>query len=188
MFADDTNTLISNINYEELNLNFKSVPSQISKQFQANQLILNIQKTSLVKFAPTKSSLNPLHLSQAGQKLVELNNIKFLGLQLDNQLEWKMHINYLLNKLSVICVIMRRPVHTLNIKTLTVIHFAHFHCLKKYGTIFWGNSTTTYNVFIFKKKKILQTTLGIGPVCNCKGWFVKLNILPVPSVYTYFFK
>ena len=81
---------------------------------------------------------------------MELNNIKFLGLQLDNQ--WKKHINYLLNKMSVICVIMRGPVHTLNIKTLKVIYFAHFHCLIKYGTIFWGNSTTTHNVFTVKKK------------------------------------
>jgi len=42
MFADDTSVLISNIDNEELNLNFKSVPTQISKRFQANQLILNI--------------------------------------------------------------------------------------------------------------------------------------------------
>jgi len=42
MFADDTSILISNINHDELNLNFKSVPSQISNRFQANQLILNI--------------------------------------------------------------------------------------------------------------------------------------------------
>lgn len=54
MFADDTSILISNINHYEPNLNFKSLP---------NQLILHIQKTSLVKFAPTKSSLNLLHLS-----------------------------------------------------------------------------------------------------------------------------
>jgi len=49
MFADDTSLLISNINNYELNLNFKSVPSQISKQFQANQFILNIYKNKLSK-------------------------------------------------------------------------------------------------------------------------------------------
>jgi len=42
MFVDDTSVLISNINNDELNLNFKSVPIQISKWSQANQLILNI--------------------------------------------------------------------------------------------------------------------------------------------------
>jgi hypothetical protein len=79
MFADDTSILISNTNCDKLNLNFKLVLSQISKCFQANQLILNTKKSSLVKFAPTKSSLYPLNLSCPGQILVELNNIKFFA-------------------------------------------------------------------------------------------------------------
>jgi len=36
MFADDTSILICNTKLDELNLNFKSVLSQISKCFQAN--------------------------------------------------------------------------------------------------------------------------------------------------------
>jgi len=36
-----------------------------------------------------------------GQIRIELNNIKFLDLQLDSQLTWKMHVNYLFNKQSV---------------------------------------------------------------------------------------
>jgi hypothetical protein len=50
MFADDTSILIYKNNHDELNLNFKSVLSQILKWFQASQLILDIEKTSLVKF------------------------------------------------------------------------------------------------------------------------------------------
>jgi hypothetical protein len=86
MFADDTSILITNANYNELILDFTSVLSPISKWFQAIQLILNLEKTSLVKFAPSKSYLCPLNLSCVGQTLLELNNIKFLGLQLDSQL------------------------------------------------------------------------------------------------------
>ena len=58
-----------------------------------------------------------------------------------------MYISYLLNKLSVICFIMRRLVHTLDIETLKVVYVAHFHSLIKYGIIFWGNSTTVHKVF-----------------------------------------
>jgi hypothetical protein len=63
MFADDTSILITNANHDELILDFVLVLSQVSKWFQAIQLILNIEKTSLVKFAPTKSYLCPLNLS-----------------------------------------------------------------------------------------------------------------------------
>jgi hypothetical protein len=101
MFADDTSIFIYNTNHEELNLNFKLDLIQISKWFQANQLTLNQEKTSLVKFAPTKSFLYPPNLSYMGQIFIELNNIKFLDLQLDSHLTWKMHVNYLFNKQSV---------------------------------------------------------------------------------------
>jgi len=47
MFADDTSVFISNTNHDELNLNFISVLSQISKCFQANQLILNTKNQAL---------------------------------------------------------------------------------------------------------------------------------------------
>ena len=115
---------------------------------------------------------------------MELNNTKLLVLQLDSQLIWKMHVNYLLNKQSVVCFILRRLFHILNIKTLKVVYFTHFHSLIKYGIIFWGNSTTICKMFIVQKE-ILRTMLGIGLRCSCAGWLVKLNILPLPSLYIF---
>jgi hypothetical protein len=129
--------------------------------------------------------LYPLNLPYAGWILVELNNIKFLGPQLDSQCTWKMHINYLLNKLSAICFIMRRLVHILNIETLKGVYFAHFHSLIKFGIIIWGNSTTMHNMSVVQKH-ILRTILGIGTRCSCKCWFVKINILPMPSLCIFF--
>jgi len=63
-----------------------------------------------------------------------------------------MHINYLLNKLSVVCFIMRRLVHMLNVETLKTVYFAHFHSVTKYGIIFWGRSTTIHKVFIIQER------------------------------------
>jgi len=42
MFADDIRILISNTKHDELNLNFNAVHIQVSRWFQANQLILII--------------------------------------------------------------------------------------------------------------------------------------------------
>jgi hypothetical protein len=52
----------------------------------------------------------------------------------------------------VVCFIMRRLVHILNIETLKVVYYAHFHSMLKYGIILWGNSTTIHKVFIIRKK------------------------------------
>ena len=91
----------------------------------------------------------------------------------------KMHINYLLSKLSIICFIMRKLVHVLNIETLKGVHFTHFHSLIKYWILFWCSSTT-------HTKKDIENYVGNIPKCFCKGWFVKLHILPVWSLYIFF--
>jgi len=92
----------------------------------------------------------------------ELNNIKFLGLKLDSERAWKMHTDYLLYELSVICFIMRRLVHTLDTETLKVVYVAHFQSLIKYGIIFWGNSTTVHKV-LYSSKKDIKYSVGNRP-------------------------
>ena len=52
----------------------------ICKWFQANQLTLNVEKTSIIRFTPTKFSHYPLNSVYADQALTKLDILKFLGL------------------------------------------------------------------------------------------------------------
>jgi len=76
-----------------------------------------MEKTNIAKFTP-KFSYFPLRITFAEHLPVETNGTKFIGLQLDSQLSWKIRINYLLHKLSSVCYMMRRLSHVLNIQTL----------------------------------------------------------------------
>jgi hypothetical protein len=124
-----------------------SLLSHISKRFQANQLVLNAEKTNMVKFTPTKFLHYPLQLTYEGKILTGAHNIKFLGLQLDIQLTRKTHIDQLVQKLSTAYFIMRRLVHILHTDTPRTVYFAYFHSLVKYGIVYWGNSTNMERVF-----------------------------------------
>jgi hypothetical protein len=128
MSADDTTIQMSNDKHEELNSNLNSFFIQILKWFQANQLVLNVEKTNLVKFTSSSSSIYSLNISYASYNTMEATTIKFLGLHLHNQLTRKAHINFLFNKLSTVRY-MSRLVHILNLEMLKVIYFAHFHSL-----------------------------------------------------------
>jgi hypothetical protein len=96
IFPDDTNILISCNSFTKLNSKLNTVSHCISKLFQNNQLVLNLSKTHLVKFASSKSPSYPLHVSYNKQALTATENIKFLGLYLDCHLTWKLHINNLI--------------------------------------------------------------------------------------------
>jgi hypothetical protein len=51
----------------------------------------------MVKFTATKFAKYPSDLTYAGQTHAEANNVKLLGLQLDNNLTWKTHTEQLLH-------------------------------------------------------------------------------------------
>ena len=51
LFACDTNILVSSCNINEINSKLNSVLCCISKRFQNNHLVLNLNKMHIVKFA-----------------------------------------------------------------------------------------------------------------------------------------
>ena len=150
MLDNDTSVLMTTSTDDELNHISNSVLLHISKWFQVNEFVVNANKTHAVQFMPHKVHYYPLNLTHADQILVETNTVKFLVLRLDSHLSWKTHINSLLPKLSTACFIMRRISHILNIDTMKIVYFVHFHMLIKYSTIFWGTSTTIPKVFLIK--------------------------------------
>ena len=138
MYADYTSILISDNCYEELNRNFNQVLYNTLRWFQASQLVLNMEKSKIVKFTPADFSYSTLHTTCTEHLPVKTNALKFLGLQLDRQVSWKPQIIYLFQKLSTVCFKMRRLTHILNSQTLRTIYFVHFCFLVNYGIIFWG--------------------------------------------------
>jgi len=114
----------------------------------------------------------PFHITLAKHLPIATNATKYLGLQLDSQLSWNRHVNYLLYKLSSFCYIMRLS-HVLDIHTLRTIYFAHFHSLVNYEILFWGNTSSMCKIFLSKKKccKLCRVLVQEVPEGNSfKNW------------------
>jgi hypothetical protein len=79
MFADDTSVLISNEKFNEFENTFNTVLKHITAWFHANQLILNLEKTNIIKFTPINIVRNPLTIDYVGKVLTEVTHFKFLG-------------------------------------------------------------------------------------------------------------
>jgi hypothetical protein len=107
LFADDTSMLVTDKNHGALKHKVTGTLSHITNCFAANKLVLNINKTSIINFAP-KQSANPL-LEVPFDNIVmnEVPEIKFLGIQIDNKLNWKSHVEYILPKLSSAIFVIR---------------------------------------------------------------------------------
>lgn len=68
MYVKDTIVLISNLNYNEFKYTINLVIIQIVNWFQANQLILNMDRTNIVIFT-TKSGTSHLLSFEYANKL-----------------------------------------------------------------------------------------------------------------------
>jgi hypothetical protein len=106
LFADDTSVLVTGNNQTELKHKIEGSLSLIVNCFTANKLALNITKTNIIRFAP-KQSYNSLSVASENLLMNEVLVIKFLGLQIDKNLDWKNHVEHILPKLSSAIFVIR---------------------------------------------------------------------------------
>jgi hypothetical protein len=95
IFADDTNVIISSKNLVEFCMLSNRDLSHMSKWFTANKLVLNLDKTNIIKFITNKSPQYQLSIGYNDKCIEESVKTKLFGLQIDNHLNWKNHINQL---------------------------------------------------------------------------------------------
>jgi hypothetical protein len=183
MFADDTSLLFTAETQAELLQKFNNTVIQAVKWFQSNQLFLNPAKTNVVQFSPTNVP-SVLNIQYDGLTFPQVEVIRFLGLQLDKQINWRNHLHCLLSKLSKACFVLRRLHYVLDIDALKLVYFAYFQSVVKYGIVFWGNSYNLKKVFLLQKRT-LRIMLGLSYRSSCKSWFKKLEILTVPCLYIF---
>jgi hypothetical protein len=131
--------LVSRTNYDDFMKLFNLVLLHITQWVQSNQLILSVDKRSIIRFTPTKFSRYPLNLVYPDQAVTELDTQKFLSLRLDNHLMWKPYIGFIFCKWGTSCIIIRLS-HLLSSDTIKTACYSYFCLLIKYGIIFWRNS------------------------------------------------
>jgi len=71
--------------------------------FSANNLVLNLDKTNIIKFITNNSTHSTLHIGYKEKYIEEAENTTFFGLQIDNHINWKNHIEEMIPKLSRAC-------------------------------------------------------------------------------------
>ena len=150
--------------------------------FSANGLVLNVEKTNIMKFTPNNRQNETFQILHQNRLLIGTDNTKFLGLELDKNVNWKNHIQKILPKLSSACYLIRRMCPSCNIHTLKMIYFAYFHSVMEFGIIFWGVSVERKRI-ILQQKRIIRIMTGSSTRTTCKMLFPKLRILTLISQY-----
>ena len=147
LFADDTALMLTDSTLKSLNEKVNTELSKVGNWLNSNKLSLNYYKTTYLLIQPkTKANNSTFHnfnVNLKGIKIQKSLSTKYLGVILDENLDWKLHIKYLHTKLSQAVGILAKLRHYLNRKNLVVIYYVFFYSHILYGILGWGSATNT---------------------------------------------
>ena len=145
LFADDTTVYKSHRNIRYLKWCVEQDLTVIADWFKANRLTLNLEKTVYIFFGNGKCNSKPiLEIDKIALEPVECT--KFLGMWVDENLNWNTHINRLINKIKRNMHLLKTPKNLFNEETLKLIYHAHIQSHIDYGLVLWGTMTTKDNL------------------------------------------
>ena len=125
-----------------------------------------------------------LNINIDGSTVNQTDCVKFLGLQIDPQLTWKKHIDFLCNKIAKIIGVLYRVKFYLPRSILLLLYNSLIFSTLSYCNIVWGNTFTTYlNRLYILQKKAIRLITSTGYSSNVNKLFNKLNILTVFDIY-----
>ena len=147
-FADDTTLYISHYKISYINYCIEEDLQRIQNWFQANKLTLNADKTVAMYFSKKRqpSPKKPIRLELNRQKIPLVDHTKFLGLWIDNQLNWKTHISKIETTLKTKLCMLQRGKNLLTTHAKKILYFAQIQSHLQYGLSIWGNMSPRYQL------------------------------------------
>jgi hypothetical protein len=100
LYADDLSIIIMDTNIHNFKINLNRTFKEINTWFKANLLTLNFQKTQYIEFRTRNGYKSPTWIEYDHRSITATSETKFLGLIIDDDLSWKRHTDYIINKLA----------------------------------------------------------------------------------------
>jgi len=119
---------------------------QLNKWFKSNLLFLNSDKTYFIQFTNKSICTSDIQIKYEDKQISIVNETKYLGLFINNNLSWKTQIETMRSKLSSACYAMRSIKPYVTISTLKKIYYSYFHSVMTYSLLFWQNSPDSIKI------------------------------------------
>ena len=185
LFADDTSLFFSHKNKKEAVKIINLELCKISQWLAANKLSLNVGKSKLLIFTNQKNKLkndqnNEYDVLLNGEILEEVDHAKYLGVLIDNKLNWKFHINSINLKLSKGTGLLAKIRHFVPSDVLRSLYFSFTNPYVDYNLLNWGMAPLTNLDLVNKKiKKTVRIISFKDSDTSCTPLYQNLNILPL---------
>ena len=188
LFADDSCFYFSHTDPQELIYLVNSDLSKISKWLASNRLTLNIEKSHCILFnrkLKIPPNLPEINIDNKTVQLIE--NTIFLGITIQSNLKWNLHLESLTNKLNKYSAIIYQTRHSLDNNSLKLIYNALVYSCLTYGNIIWGKSPAEHQKgLVIAQKRIIRTIKYRKRYDHTNNDFLNLGFLKLKDINIYF--
>ena len=161
-----------------LNKKINSELAEIAEWLKVNKLTLNVDKTVCMVFT-NRHKENEVKIKLEGRLMNRVTKTKFLGVIIDDKLNWKAHISYISGKISrAIGVIIKA--RNLGKGALLSLYYTLIYPYLTYCNQVWG-LTYEYNIDTLTKlqKKAVKIICSVKPFSHTDGLYKELGLLKV---------
>jgi len=162
-FADDTNLIGAGGNKELTEELVNNELEKLYKWFCSNKLTLHPNKSRFIVYSKDKLvniKLGGQNLMRCGYGLQE-EGVKFLGVIIDENLDWKLHVKYVKKKIGKGNYLLWRYKKSLSIAMKRTIYESFIRCHLLYCLIVWGAKKTQSLAELKTQIKKIWTKIGI---------------------------
>ena len=132
--------VLADNNLSRLEHKVNSQLQPIDKWLKKNKLTLNLSKTTYLLFnkQPHVPISPKLFINQ--KKISKSDSVKYLGVWIDDKLNWSAHIHALLLQLAKHCSMLYHICYFVLHYTLTMLHYSFVYSCINYGITTWGTA------------------------------------------------
>lgn len=142
-FADDTTIYRSGSDLSSLCQEINFEMNRILDWLKANRLSLNIEKTKFMLFTHSSVDPNSLNISLNNINVERVNSRKFLGITIDERLNYNDHVAALARKLSCTVGVMSKLSEFVPPNIIKLLYYSIFYPHLLYGVVVWGGCGVT---------------------------------------------
>jgi hypothetical protein len=186
LFADDTNLFITGKSFVELETTATKCLANMESWFLANKLSLNVDKTCYTLFSKSKRAISnvSLKLTINGQLIERVKCCKYLGVFIDESLNWSEHIDFVYKKLIKFTSIFYKLRDLIPKQCLSTLYFSFVYPHLCYGVEVYANCTkSAINKLNVLNNKILRILFKVPFKTNVNDLYSSLNVLPIKLLH-----
>ena len=183
LFADDAYLSLSHKSPKILEQNVNAELIKVTNWLNLNKLSLNITKTNYLIITNKKISYD-FNIQIGLNKIQQETTAKYLGIIIDNKLNWTPQINFIKNKISSGCWALNKVKKYLDPNSLKIIYYGLIYQRLQYCVSCWGGAAiSNLKKIITLQKRAVRTIANVDYRAPTSTIFQNLQLLKFNDIY-----